>query len=55
MRTNAPENQHAGLDLADQVADGRPLYAMNTPGIIQNFDLNIAGDGFPDFFRLWCK
>ena len=52
---SATQHQHAGLDLAGQVADGRHLAAMNTPDVIQNFDLNIAGYGLPYFFRLWCK
>jgi len=37
---------HAGLDLPGQVAHGRRLFAMNTPDVVQNFDLNIAGYGF---------
>ena len=33
----------------------RSLSAINTPDVVQNFDLNIAGYGLPDFFCLGCK
>ena len=49
---SAAQHQRTGLDLAGQVADGRLFSAMNTPDVIQNFELNITGYGFPVFFRL---
>ena len=51
----AAQHQHAGLDLAGKVADGRLLSALNTPDVIQYFELNNAGNGLPDFLRLWRK
>jgi hypothetical protein len=34
FRASAAQHQHAGLDLARQVAHGRSLSAMNTPDVV---------------------
>ena len=49
---DATQHQHAGLDLAGQIADGRSFSALNAPDIVQNFELNIAGYGLPNFLPL---
>ena len=51
----AIQHQHAGLYLAGQVAYGRHFSAVTTPDIIQEPNADVAGYGFPDFFRFRRK